>query len=225
MQTAASLRLTGVWITDKTDKNKSAIDTHLFLLIEIIAILWIFQDKTQLGDICKSFHQSADCFWPVTGFGRAVFHCSLAEGGTPNGQTVCFFNLQYFGSSDSIVPHVHANQVKWSDKDTEKKTYPKNWFSDFFRQESIFIKGPFWMSRTILRVVATPVPASQSNPEQCRGAQKAVSRLTVHWIAQLKKRPKGINVNPFCLLGYNRPPCLFYKIPCHGAVGPLCLFL
>ena len=90
------------------------------------------------------------------------------------------YNSRYFGSSDFIVPHVHANQVKWSDKGSEKKNHPKNWFSDFFRQESIFIKRPFWMSRTILRVVATPIPASQSNPEQCKGAQRTMSQLTVH---------------------------------------------
>ena len=74
-------------------------------------------------------------------------------------------------------------------------------------------------SRTILRVGTTPVPAS--NP--IRTVQRSTKSHKQHVSANSespnsKKWPKVVNIRLFCLLGYKRPPCLFYKMSPHVAV-------
>ena len=114
-----------VWPASWSHRQKQIGHRYLFLII--------------FNGICESMNYSREnsvrrhlqkfppkCRQPLTGLCRAVFNCSLAEGGTLNGQTDCFIIHDILG--ESIVPHVGSNQVTM----VLQKFILWNWFSDLF---------------------------------------------------------------------------------------------
>ena len=109
-------------------KNKLAIDIFFSSFsTESMRFYELFKTRPSEEIFAKvsTNLQTASDRWPA-GLCRTVLHCSLAEGGTPNGKNSLFYNSWYFGRIN--VPHMGSNQVTM----VLQKFILWNWFSDLF---------------------------------------------------------------------------------------------